>query len=243
MKTLGSLFSSFMDCSSVNAEVLEGEVIDVKINNEVRLISLKVHFGTYIDCDLLIKSEKIFSKALNSSVIIKPCYDSELFSADCFQSLYSTVKREMPSINGTLNNAEVTYEGNDLTIRLNNGGKALLDAKEFDKALARVIQEQFSLNVNIKYTGVFEITEDSEEYRQVMENAEKKVMREQYLNSADFYSADGEVTDNVKQMQRDNATVEIEVREGKFATPQLIESSVRPLSFRSALSPTIAVRL
>ena len=233
MKTLGSLFSPFGDCAKISDAILKGEVTDVKINNEVRLISLNVNFDTYIACDELIKTEKVFSKALNSSVIIKPKYPPELFSADHFQSLYTTVKREMPSINGTLNNAEVTYENNELTIRLNNGGKALLDAKEFDKALERIILEQFSLSVRVKYTGVFEVTQNSEEYRLAMKSAEEKVMREQYMRSAEYYSADREVTESVRQKQTDSSRSEIEIREGKFATPQLIESSVRPLYGRS----------
>ena len=233
MKTLGSLFSPFGDCAKISDAILKGEVTDVKINNEVRLISLNVNFDTYIACDELIKAEKVFSKALNSSVIIKPKYPPELFSADHFQSLYTTVKREMPSINGTLNNAEVTYENNELTIRLNNGGKALLDAKEFDKALKRIILEQFSLSVRVKYTGVFEVTQNSEEYRLAMKSAEEKVMREQYMRSAEYYSADREVTESVRQKQTDSSRSEIEIREGKFATPQLIESSVRPLYGRS----------
>lgn len=233
MKTLGSLFSPFGDCAKISDAILKGEVTDVKINNEVRLISLNVNFDTYIACDELIKAEKVFSKALNSSVIIKPKYPPELFSADHFQSLYTTVKREMPSINGTLNNAEVTYENNELTIRLNNGGKALLDAKEFDKALERIILEQFSLSVRVKYTGVFEVTQNSEEYRLAMKSAEEKVMREQYMRSAEYYSADREVTESVRQKQTDSSRSEIEIREGRFATPQLIESSVRPLYGRS----------
>ena len=187
MNTLGSLFDSVCDCSGIAPALLNGEILDVNINNKIRLITINVHFDTYINFDELIKSEKKFSKALNSQVLIKPKFNSELFSADCFQSLYATVRREMPSINGTLNNAEVSYEDNVLTIKLQNGGKALLDAKEFDKALARIINEQFSLNVAIKYTGIFEVKADSEEYRQAIKSAEEQARREQIQLSADYY--------------------------------------------------------
>ena len=231
MNTLGSLFDSVCDCSGIAPALLNGEILDVNINNKIRLITINVHFDTYINFDELIKSEKKFSKALNSQVLIKPKFNSELFSADCFQSLYATVRREMPSINGTLNNAEVSYEDNVLTIKLQNGGKALLDAKEFDKALARIINEQFSLNVAIKYTGIFEVKADSEEYRQAIKSAEEQARREQIQLSADYYG-EQQADDNARQKMREKS-VEIEIREGKYATPQLIETSVRPLYGRS----------
>lgn len=233
MSKLGSLFSSYPDCEKVSEAVKNGEVFNVNIINEVRIITLFVRFDTLISFDELMKTERMFSKALSSLVIIKPRYDSSLFSADYFQSLYAMVKKEMPSINGTLNNAEVGFEGDTLTITLQNGGKALLDAKQFDTALADLIRDIFSKNVNIKYTGVFEVSEKSEEYRQAIKNAEKKVMREQLMSAENYYSADEEVSQNVKAKQRDSATAEVEIREGRFELPQLIESSIRPLYGRT----------
>ena len=69
----------------------------------------------------------------------------------------------MPSINGTLNNAEVRFENNTLTINLLNGGKTLLDSKGFDKALIKLISEEFNLCISVNYTGTFEVEENSEE--------------------------------------------------------------------------------
>lgn len=61
-----------------------------------------------------------------------------------------------------------------MQITLNNGGKSLLDAKGFDKALKRLVAEEFSLEINIIYTGTLEVDGQSEEYMQAMKNAAEK---------------------------------------------------------------------
>ena len=233
MKTLRELFSSFVADASLNPALAAGEVTKVNIHNEIRLITLWVHFSSLIDRSELVAAEKLYAQALNASVIIKPHFGASLFSADYFPQLYTAVKREMPSINGTLNNAEVQLNDDVLVITLQNGGKALLDAKHFDEILLRYIREEFDLQLKIRYTGTFEVSESGEEYKQVMQSAQKQQAREQQLKDADFFRADEAVTEQVRERQAEDAAVEIEIREGKFATPQIIESSVRPLYGRS----------
>ena len=240
MKTLRELFASFTADAQLDPALTSGEVTKVNIQNEYRLITLWVNFSSLIDRSELIAAEKLYSQALNASIVIKPHFGAALFSSDYFPQLYAAVKREMPSINGTLNNAEAQLSDDVLVITLQNGGKALLDAKHFDEILLRYIREEFDLNLKIRYTGTFEVSESGEEYRQVMQSAQKQQAREQQLKEADFFRADAEVTEQFRERQADDAAVETEIREGKFATPQIAESSVRPLygrSIRGAIVP------
>ena len=240
MKTLSELFASFTADAQLDPALTAGEVTKVNIQNEYRLITLWVNFSSLIDRSELIAAEKLYSQALNASIVIKPHFGAALFSSDYFPQLYAAVKREMPSINGTLNNAEAQLSDDVLVITLQNGGKALLDAKHFDEILLRYIREEFDLNLKIRYTGTFEVSESGEEYRQVMQSAQKQQAREQQLKEADFFRADVEVTEQFRERQAEDAAVEIEIREGKFATPQIAESSVRPLygrSIRGAIVP------
>ncbi|MEE0873838.1 MAG: exonuclease domain-containing protein, partial [Ruminococcus sp.] len=240
MKTLSELFASFTADAQLDPALTAGEVTKVNIQNEYRLITLWVNFSSLIDRSELIAAEKLYSQALNASIVIKPHFGAALFSSDYFPQLYAAVKREMPSINGTLNNAEAQLSDDVLVITLQNGGKALLDAKHFDEILLRYIREEFDLNLKIRYTGTFEVSESGEEYRQVMQSAQKQQAREQQLKEADFFRADVEVTEQFRERQAEDAAVETEIREGKFATPQIAESSVRPLygrSIRGAIVP------
>ena len=226
--------------NTVSAEVSKGTVKKVNILNEVRVVTLWVDFPSLVDRDKLTLAEKAYSKMLDASVCIKPHFGAELFTAGYFPHLYAAIKREMPSINGTLNNAEVTLEGDTLQINLNNGGKALLDAKGFDQALGRLIAEEFDLDLKIKYTGIFEVDDTSAEYKQVIVNAQKQIKREQLEKAADFFKEDEEVTEAVRERQAEEAVTEVEIREGSFGTPQILRSSVRPLygrSIRGKMSP------
>ena len=229
MKTLGSIFGFTVGNTKIPEPITGGIVTRVNIINEVRQITLWVHFNTRIPHDELITTEKLYSKNLDSAVIIKPHYGRELFDVSYFPDLYRAVRREIPSINGTLNNAEVRLDGDTLIITLFNGGKAILDAKGFDRVLTRMISEQFDMTVRIRYTGTLEATEDSDEYRQAMQNAQKQIEREQQAKAAEFYEADEQVSENVRKKQAEAGTTEVELREGKFALPQLIPHSIRPL--------------
>ncbi len=243
MKTLGSIFGSSVGNTKIPDRITDGVVTRVNIINEVRLITLWVHFSELIPLDDLIRTEKLYAKSLDSSVVIKPHFGRELFTVRYFPELYKAARREIPSINGTLNNADVKQDGKNLRITLYNGGKAILDAKGFDGVLLRLIAEQFDLSFNLIYDGLLEMTEDNTAYQQQMQNAQKQVQRQQLEQAVQTEAADAEVSENVRAKQQEAAATETEIREGKFATPQLIESSIRPLYGRNIRGKMIPINI
>ena len=242
MKTLGSIFGSAVGNTKIPNSITSGVVMRVNIINEVRLITLWVHFDTLIGHDDLMRTEKLYAKSLDSSVVIKPHFGEKLFSEAFFPELYKAAKHEIPSINGALNNADVKREGDHLRITLYNGGKAILDAKGFDRVLTRLIAEQFDLSLSVEYDGLLEMTEDNDAYRHQMQNAQKQVQRKALEQSVQNFEVDAEVSDNIKIVQKEEVATEIEIREGQFATPQLMESSVRPLYGRTIRGKRIPIR-
>ncbi len=242
MKTLGEIFNTACGSVDLISSVANGEVTKVNIVNDIRSVVLWVDFAELIKTDDLFLSENKLSKAINCHVVINPHYESKLFSADWFPQLYLKIKKEIPSINGTLNNAVVNYsQGDDtLTISLQNGGKSILDEKGFDKALSKLILEEFDLQLNITYSGTLEVNYDSDEFKEVIKSAEKQIQREQLAKAAEFYQEEEQRSKNVQQKHEELSTETVEIREGKFATPQLIPSSVRPLygtSIRGKIVP------
>ena len=198
MKSLGSIFGSVVGDTRIPPHIAGGVVTRVNIINEVRQITLWVHFRELVGHDDLMRTEKLYSRSLDSLVVIKPHFGRELFTTKYFPELYKAVKKEIPCINGTLNNAEVSMEGDTLTISLRNGGKAILDARNFERVITRIISEMFDMTVRLRYTGVLEVTENSREYRQTMQNAEKQIEREQLRKAAEFYEADEAVSEGVR---------------------------------------------
>lgn len=240
MKTLGEVFDSQFGIK-LPQQISQGELTQLNINKQARLITLAVKFNGLVERNTLFDTEKLFTKTLAYHTVIKPHFPTELFSADYFPQLYAAVRRDIPSINGTLNNAEVRFENNTLTINLLNGGKTLLDSKGFDKALIKLVSEEFNLYISVNYTGTFEVEENSEEYKAAIQDAQEKINRENLQKAAEFYQEEVETAEKREEKHAENTTVEIEVREGKFATPQIIQSSIRPLYGRSIRGKMIPI--
>lgn len=240
MKTLGEVFDSQFGIK-LPQQISQGELTQLNINKQARLITLAVKFNGLVERNTLFDTEKLITKTLAYHTVIKPHFPTELFSADYFPQLYAAVRRDIPSINGTLNNAEVRFENNTLTINLLNGGKTLLDSKGFDKALIKLISEEFNLYISVNYTGTFEVEENSEGYKAAIQDAQEKINRENLQKAAEFYQEEVETAEKREEKHAENTTVEIEVREGKFATPQIIQSSIRPLYGRSIRGKMIPI--
>lgn len=240
MKTLGEVFGSQFGIN-LPQQTSQGELTQLNINKQARLITLAVKFNGLVERNTLFDTEKLITKTLAYHTVIKPHFPTELFSADYFPQLYAAVRRDIPSINGTLNNAEVKFDNNTLTINLLNGGKTLLDSKGFDKALIKLISEEFNLYISVNYTGTFEVEENSEEYKAAIQDAQEKINRENLQKAAEFYQEEVETAEKREEKHAENTTVEIEVREGKFATPQIIQSSIRPLYGRSIRGKMIPI--
>ena len=240
MKTLGEVFDSQFGIN-LPQQISQGELTQLNINKQARLITLAVKFNGLVERNTLFDTEKLITKTLAYHTVIKPHFPTELFSADYFPQLYAAVRRDIPSINGTLNNAEVRFENNTLTINLLNGGKTLLDSKGFDKALIKLVSEEFNLYISVNYTGTFEVEENSEEYKAAIQDAQEKINRENLQKAAEFYQEEVETAEKREEKHAENTAVEIEVREGKFATPQIIQSSIRPLYGRSIRGKMIPI--
>lgn len=240
MKTLGEVFDSQFGIN-LPQQISQGELTQLNINKQARLITLAVKFNGLVERNTLFDTEKLITKTLAYHTVIKPHFPTELFSADYFPQLYAAVRRDIPSINGTLNNAEVRFENNTLTINLLNGGKTLLDSKGFDKALIKLVSEEFNLYISVNYTGTFEFEENSEEYKAAIQDAQEKINRENLQKAAEFYQEEVETAEKREEKHAENTTVEIEVRDGKFATPQIIQSSIRPLYGRSIRGKMIPI--
>ena len=240
MKTLGEVFDSQFGIK-LSQQISQGELTQLNINKQARLITLAVKFNGLVERNTLFDTEKLITKTLAYHTVIKPHFPTELFSADYFPQLYAAVRRDIPSINGTLNNAEVRFENNTLTINLLNGGKTLLDSKGFDKALIKLVSEEFNLYISVNYTGTFEVEENSEEYKAAIQDAQEKINRENLQKAAEFYQEEVETAEKREEKHAENTAVEIEVREGKFATPQIIQSSIRPLYGRSIRGKMIPI--
>ena len=243
MKKLSEVFGSFIEENRISPEINNAEIKEVKVNSSLRTVEIYLDLNTLVSRRDLHNAESLIAKSslALSKATIHPCFKSELFSADYFQELVNELKFSMPRINGTFKNSEVVLNGDTLNITLNNGGKALLDSIEFDVELARLVYKEFGREINVTYDGVTSVDIDSKEYIDSQINAEKKIQRENLEKIAEmFESEEDSAKENAKERAESKAR-EIEIRKGKFLTPQIIPESVRPLYGRAGNGKMIPI--
>ena len=243
MKKLSEVFGSFIEENRISPEINNAEIKEVKVNSSLRTVEIYLDLNALVSRRDLHNAESLIAKSTLalSKATIHPCFKSELFSADYFQELVNELKFSMPRINGTFKNSEVILNGDTLNITLNNGGKALLDSIEFDVELARLVYKEFGREINVTYDGVTSVDIDSKEYIDSQINVEKKIQRENLEKIAEmFESEEDSAKENAKERAESKAR-EIEIRKGKFLTPQIIPESVRPLYGRSGNGKMIPI--
>ena len=84
MKSIIDIFGSLADNAKIPEIIAKGKVRKVNIQSEVRSVTLWVNFDGLIERNELFECEKIFSKSLNASVVIKPHFGSDLFNINYF---------------------------------------------------------------------------------------------------------------------------------------------------------------
>lgn len=230
MKTLGEIFNSQLQ-TALQDKIACGVVSNIRINKAERTLSVFVHFPELVGGKALIQAEKqLASSALSlSKAEIIPHFSKELFTPDYFQDLVEQIKKKIPSLNGTLKDAEVSIYGNNLRICLKNGGKAILDEKGFDRYLKQLIHDEFDRDFEIFYEGITQVDGSDSQYIEHQKDVEEKLHREQVEKVSHFYEEEESNAKVQKQKREERISQEVEIREGEYLKPQIIKSSVRPL--------------
>ncbi len=155
--TFGEVFSPFITDSAGLAAVEQFTVLKLSMNRETRAVDL------WLRCDRLLRRELIFM--LESSlrdnmqlreVHIHPKYTPDLFDVAYFSECLMLLKRTHPVTNGFLDDAKISYADKTLTIELHHGGNILM-TNHIDREIAKLIYEEFSFEVSVKFVGVIDV--------------------------------------------------------------------------------------
>lgn len=231
MKEFKEIFGQFIDKNRISPSIYNSSVTNVKVNSSLRTVEIYLDFNELVSREDLHKTENILRNSPLSltKAVVFPHFKKELFSTSYFDELISELKLKIPRINGTFKNCEAVLNGDTLNITLNNGGKALLDSVNFDMELARLVYNEFDKEIKITYDGVTAVDGESKEYIESQINTEKKLQRENLKKIADMFDENETSAKDSANERKIKSAKEIEVRKGKFLTPQIINSSIRPL--------------
>ncbi|MDD4414836.1 MAG: PolC-type DNA polymerase III [Oscillospiraceae bacterium] len=145
----------------------------IEINQSSGALFAKLTFPVFVDINEIQAIESAVAQALNASVTIEPQYPKETLCNDCFNTIMSLLKRKVAAVNGTFEDAECNYQDGIMQINLAHGGLDIILATKTDKVLEQLIKTVFGCSVNIEFKGITHANIDSEEYRLLMEDAER----------------------------------------------------------------------
>ncbi len=228
MASFKDVFADFLDFSKLPQPLESAELLKIRYEKKVGRIVIYLKLNNLVDRQAIFNVEdSIRASALSPySVAVKPYFGKELFTTDYYPHLVTQLKRDTPSFNGSLNGSKATLNGNVLTVTLSHGGKNILQAKGFDKALAKLINEEFNLEFKVEYDGVLEIDENVPINISKHETTIEKEIRENVVTQIEDYESAMETAVNkVAKQKAEKVDKTIEIRSGNSLYPQLVTGS------------------
>ena len=157
--TLSQLFNGLdLPQSTAAGKVLK--IVNTEQKNEI-LINLGL--DELCSAAEILTTEKQISSALGGAQArIFPSYHESLYTPDYIMEIMTILKDRNAALNGYLDNAEISSDGENCEISLSSGGRDMLLQMEIDKKIERFVSGFFKKQIHVQFTGVSEV--NMEEY-------------------------------------------------------------------------------
>ncbi|MBR5723171.1 MAG: PHP domain-containing protein, partial [Oscillospiraceae bacterium] len=134
--------------------VLEGKIRRVLSNRERSKLYFETEYPAPLPFAQLSETENELANRLElGSCRILCRYPAESFSAEVLPELFLTLRRELPMINGFLEDAGLELKDGVLSITLMHGGAEILEQTHFREELARAVHTIFSVPLTVQFAG------------------------------------------------------------------------------------------
>ncbi len=134
--------------------VLDGRIRSV-LSNPGRT---KLFFETEYDApvpsaDLFAAETELTARLKLAGLRILCRYPASSFSVEVLPDLFMVLRREIPMLNGFLDEAGLTLEDNVLSIELKRGGVDILNDIHFADTFVKAVQKMFSVTIKVQFVG------------------------------------------------------------------------------------------
>ncbi len=207
--------------------VEQGEILDMQLDFDERMIDISVAFPEILERSKLAYVERLIasSKLQLRGCRIHPKYPEEALTADYFPNLVEELSLRHISVNGTLTGAAARIEGDRFIITLTHGGYSVIEAKKFDKELAKLIQEQFGRHMVVDFDGKLLMDCTTPEYQAEMEKHQEERKRQQDHAVVKQYKEEKKVIE-----RRQNAEVpQFSIRGEEHKYPEIVMGTAVPI--------------
>lgn len=120
--------------------------------------------------ELLTAEKKISAAADGTTARLFPSYHESLYTPDYITEIIKILKDRNAAVNGYLDGAEISDDGDTCEISLKSGGKDILIQTEVDKKIQRLIRGFFKKDIRIVFTGV-----ENLDLKEIVNQAEQAV--------------------------------------------------------------------
>lgn len=166
----------------------DAEITSLNISRKNRVISFEILSNDLIESDLLELAENEIKKDFEVNKIdIKVKYPKSCFGDNAVFSIIKKVQKTNPQIAGFFDGVKLEFDHNDavLKLKLQNGGKELLESKKICESLQKEIYYSFSLEYEVELVedAVFDVEQKAKEMyeskqkelEQIKKNVQKNV--------------------------------------------------------------------
>ena len=171
-----SLISDYITDPKILSKISDGYVENMVFDQSTGCLTMTVTFSCLINLELLHILENYIKTAIDiNKVIIKPQFESSLFTSEFLGILANEVKHQGALVNGFLDDAEYRFENKIVTVILKRGGANILTVNGFERKLKTLIFELFGLQIEVRFDGVLSLEESSQIYEKIMETAPEDI--------------------------------------------------------------------
>ena len=229
-KTFSEIFSVYLPEFDIPEIIGESKVDSVYIDTNIRRLDVKLAFDSLVEARMLFDAENRLQRSRLGLNLVKisPVFGSELFTVDYYPQLVLQLGRQIASLNGTMRDSKAELNGDRLIITLEHGGQSILQNKKLDKALEKLIFDQFSVKVNVEFAGVVSIDADNAVFIEKEIHNQQTVKRAEQTEAMEIYESTMAAAESRKQVRKD-AAVTIEIRSGDTLIPKIVPSTAHPL--------------
>ena len=159
-------------CNEIPESIRCGEIFKLTYSEKLDSMTFFAFFKNLIPSSDIFAFEKAVEKAVKVDRIRLACrYPSEIFGKKCYNQLIELLKRDI-NVNGFLDDADVKFSEDTISINLAHGGRDMLEQYHFCRSFSRLIYNQFGVEMKIELNGG---ETSSVEYNEMIEKAESEM--------------------------------------------------------------------
>lgn len=163
--------------------IADAEVMNFKIYTSEKRAVVTLLCGDTVSVRELRETQSLLCKTLRiSDFSILPKFAPNLFSKEYFGEIVEWLKYEEVPVNGFFEGATAELNGNILTVTLSHGGCEILKSVNCANHISQIIKRLFDADIKVKFAGVTEITEYTDEFKQSQNEIKEKLKIKEQLD-------------------------------------------------------------